>query len=130
METVETEPDAISGIALGLLALIWVFGVPLCLMQALEASMTFPEVDQASVSGWLTAAAWIFAAAPVLTTGICLFTDRRVGAWIFGVIAAVCVIFVLGSVQAHEAKLHPVPSPSPSNHCMERSGGGNDCPGG
>ncbi|MEU5867122.1 DUF6234 family protein [Nonomuraea sp. NPDC047529] len=130
METAETEPGTISGIALGLLVLIWFFGVPLCLMQAFEAGLAFREVDQASVNAWLTAAAWIFAAAPVLATGICLFTDRHVGAWIFGVIAAACVIFVLGSVQARQAKLHPVPSPSPSNHCMERSGGGNDCPGG
>ena len=132
MEAVDAEPGSVSGIFLGLLALIWFIGVPLCLWQSLAAGLKYPEVDHESMNAWMTAAAVIFIAAPILATGICVFTGRVVGAWIFGLIAAACVIFVLGSLymDARQAELRRPPPPLPSGYCAEYSGGDSDCPGG
>ncbi|MEU8141598.1 hypothetical protein [Nonomuraea sp. NPDC048901] len=128
----DTEPVKVSGVVLCLLALIWFIGVPLCFWHSLEASLEFPEVDSEKVNAWTTAAAVIFIAAPVLSTGICVFTRRVTGAWIFGLIAVACVVFVQGSVymNARQVELRRPPPPPPSGYCAEYSGGDSDCPGG
>lgn len=133
MEVADREPDNVSGTILGLLAFVWLIGVPLCLWQAVAAGLVgYPEGDREGMNAWLAAGAVIFTAAPILAAGICVFTGRITRAWIFGLIAAACVLFVLRGLhmEARRAELNSPPSPLPSGYCVERSGGDNDCPGG
>ncbi|MFF0769408.1 hypothetical protein ACFYUK_10980 [Nonomuraea wenchangensis] len=133
MKVEETEPSNVSGMILGLLAMIWFIGVPLCLWQALATALTGDlELDGAGVNGWVAAAAVIFTVVPVLATGICAFTGRVVRAWIFGLVATACVLFVLAGLfkEARQAELRRPPLPLPSGYCAEYSGGDSDCPGG
>ncbi|MGW2144900.1 hypothetical protein ACWCOT_11370 [Nonomuraea bangladeshensis] len=128
-----TEPSDASGMVLGLLAVIWFIGVPLCLWQALATAFTGDaELDRGGTNAWLAAAAVIFTVAPVLATGICVFTARVVRAWICGLVATACVLFVLASLytEARQAELRRPPPPLPSGYCAEYSGGDSDCPGG
>ncbi|MEU4508750.1 hypothetical protein AB0G05_04575 [Nonomuraea wenchangensis] len=133
MKVEETESSNVSGMVLGLLAVIWFIGVPLCLWQALATALTgYAGLERDGTNTWLTAAAVIFTVAPVLATGICVFTGRVVRAWIFGLVATACVLFVLAvlSEEARQAELRRPPPPLPSGYCAEYSGGDSDCPGG
>ncbi|MER7361995.1 hypothetical protein [Nonomuraea wenchangensis] len=133
MKVEETESSNVSGMVLGLLAIIWFIGVPLCLFQAIVSALTRDaELDRGVLNAWLAAAAVIFTVAPVLATGICVFTGRVVRAWIFGVVATACVLFVLAGLykEARQAELRRPPPPLPSGYCAEYSGGDSDCPGG
>ncbi|SEU41631.1 hypothetical protein [Nonomuraea wenchangensis] len=133
MKAEETESSNVSGMVLGLLAIIWFIGVPLCLFQAIVSALTRDaELDRGVLNAWLAAAAVIFTVAPVLATGICVFTGRVVRAWIFGVVATACVLFVLAGLykEARQAELRRPPPPLPSGYCAEYSGGDSDCPGG
>ncbi|MFK4034376.1 hypothetical protein ACI2LC_01075 [Nonomuraea wenchangensis] len=133
MKAEETESSNVSGMILGLLAIIWFIGVPLCLFQAIVSALTRDaELDRGVLNAWLAAAAVIFTVAPVLATGICVFTGRVVRAWIFGLVATACVLFVLAGLykEARQAELQRPPPPLPSGYCAEYSGGDSDCPGG
>ncbi|MFG1615639.1 hypothetical protein ACGFI3_23000 [Nonomuraea wenchangensis] len=133
MKAEETESSNVSGMVLGLLAIIWFIGVPLCLFQAIVSALTRDaELGRGVFNAWLAAAAVIFTVAPVLATGICVFTGRVVRAWIFGVVATACVLFVLAGLykEARQAELRRPPPPLPSGYCAEYSGGDSDCPGG
>ncbi|MFC5833717.1 hypothetical protein [Nonomuraea insulae] len=133
MEATDTESSNASGMILGLLAMIWFIGVPLCLWQAFAAALAgYVERDRDGMNAWLTAAAVIFTVTPILATGICVFTGRVVRAWIFGLVAAACVLFIFAGLyrDARQAELRGPPPPLPSNYCAEYSGGDSDCPGG
>ncbi|QYC38392.1 hypothetical protein Nocox_03820 [Nonomuraea coxensis DSM 45129] len=133
MEAAEAESGNVSGMVLGLLAVIWFFGVPLCLWQAIAAALTgYAGFEGEGTNAWLTAAAVIFTVVPVLATGICVVTRRVVRAWIFGLVAAACVLLVLAGLysEARRAELLRPPEPLPSGYCAEYSGGDSDCPGG
>ncbi|MGV9382036.1 hypothetical protein ACWDRB_39930 [Nonomuraea sp. NPDC003707] len=132
METADAETGDVSGVILVLLTFVWLIGVPLCLWQSIVAGLGYPEGDRAGMNAWMTAAAVIFTAAPVLATGICVFTRRVVRAWVFGLVAVACVGFVLRGLymDARQAELRRGPPPLPSGYCAEYSGGDSDCPGG
>ncbi|MFC4112515.1 DUF6234 family protein [Nonomuraea zeae] len=128
----DTKPGGASGMTLGILAIIWFFGVPLCLWQSLVAGLGSPAGNRAEMDAWVTAAAVIFTVVPILAAGICAFTGRVVRAWIFGLVATVCVGLVLAGLYRAErqAESRRPPPPLPSGYCAEFSGGDSDCPGG
>ncbi|GGO80265.1 hypothetical protein [Nonomuraea cavernae] len=132
MKTAGSEPGAVSGMILTLLAIIWCVGVPVCLWQMIGASLGYPEGDREGAKAWETAAIVILAGAPVLATGICVFTGRVVRAWILGLIAVAIAGFVATGLylDARQAELRRPPPPLPSGYCAEYSGGDSDCPGG
>ncbi|MBT2233396.1 hypothetical protein [Nonomuraea sp. NEAU-A123] len=132
MEAADSKPGDVSGMILGLLAVIWFVGVPLCLWQAFAAALGYPAADRERINAWMTGAAVIATAAPILAAGICVFTDRVVRAWIFGLVAVACVVLVLGDVYGNTRPADPYGPvrPLPSGYCAEHSGGGSECPGG
>ncbi len=75
-------------------------------------------------------APWAIAGAAVLAGLIAVFFVRmrkRFAAWAFGLLTAVTVLVPLMGAAAANDPAPPDPGP---RHCVERSGGDNDCPGG
>ncbi len=75
-------------------------------------------------------APWAIAGAALLAALFAVFfvkMRKRFAAWAFGLLAAATVLVPLMSAAAANDPAPPDPGP---RHCVERSGGDNDCPGG
>ncbi|MET8845465.1 DUF6234 family protein [Amycolatopsis sp. NPDC004625] len=110
-------------------AVVWLIVVPLMFVQgALTAygiGLAPGEPDAASPA--FTAASWLGAGIPVVGVVVAATTRRRGWTWFYGIgVAVVALVATLRWAQTHPA---PPPPPEP-RHCVERSGGGNECPGG
>ena len=79
-------------------------------------------------AGYLSWAAWLGAGLPLVGVVVSATTRRRGWTWFFG-ICLVVVAAVATLKLASDARHAPPPPPGP-RHCVERSGGGTDCPGG
>jgi hypothetical protein len=78
--------------------------------------------------GYLTWAAWLGAGLPLIGVVVSATTRRRGWTWFFGICLALAAV-VTALNWADDLRHRPPPPPGP-RHCVERSGGGNDCPGG
>lgn len=105
----------------------WLVVVPLLLLQGILVS-TPVFGTSGDASGPFTQAAVLGVGLPVVGVVVAAVT-RRVGwTWFFGV--CLLVVAAVATLKwADEARHAPPPPPEPT-HCVERSGGGNECPGG
>ncbi len=102
--------------------------VPFLFLQGFLASIpVFGEVGDGA-RGYLTWASWLGAGLPLVGLVVSATTRRRGWTWFFGICLAVAAA-VTAAELASEARHAPPPPPGP-RHCVERSGGGNECPGG
>ncbi|HEY3467242.1 MAG TPA: hypothetical protein VGL47_19080 [Amycolatopsis sp.] len=117
-----------SSIVLALCAVGLLLVVPFLVLLGFLASVpVFGEVGDAA-GGYLTWAAWLGAGLPVVGVVVSATTRRRGWTWFFGICLALAAV-VAATEWAHDVRHAPPPPPGP-RHCVERSGGGNDCPGG
>jgi hypothetical protein len=115
---------------LALSAAVWLIAVPWLVFKGLVESAGFwgeaPDLAGASVS--FTWAAWLGAGIPLVGVVVSATTHRRGETWFF----AICLVVVAAVTTlklASDARRAP-PAPPGPRHCVERSGGGTECPGG
>ncbi|WIY02776.1 DUF6234 family protein [Amycolatopsis mongoliensis] len=117
-----------SSLVLALCAVGLLLVVPFLVLQGFLASVpVFGEAGDRA-GGYLTWAAWLGAGLPLVGVVVAATTRRRGWTWFFG-ICLVLAVAVAGMNWADHARHAPPPPPEP-RHCVEHSGGGNECPGG
>jgi hypothetical protein len=91
---------------------------------------SIPVFGEAGHGGdaYLTWAAWLGAGLPLVGVVVAAATRRRGWTWFFGIFLAVAAA-IAALEWASQVRHAPVPPREPP-HCVERSGGGNECPGG
>ncbi|MEU8634979.1 hypothetical protein AB0C38_22605 [Amycolatopsis sp. NPDC048633] len=102
--------------------------VPFLFLQGFAASFSLFGTSSHAGDGYLTWSAWLGAGMSLVGVVVAAFGRRRGYAWFFG-ICVVLALVVAVMVRVHHVRDAPPPPPEP-RHCVERSGGGNDCPGG
>lgn len=117
-------------LVLALSAVVWVVVVPLLFVRGafLAASWGGASGDVAGARVSYAWASWLGAGIPLAGVVVSATTRRRGWTWFFGI----CLVVVAGVTMlkvASDARHAPPPSQGP-RHCVERSGGGTDCPGG
>lgn len=101
--------------------------VPFLVLEGFLASIpVFGEAGDGG--GYLTWAAWLGAGLPLVGVVVAVTTRRRGWTWFFGICLAVAAA-IAALEWADDVRHAPPPPPGP-RHCVERSGGGNECPGG
>jgi hypothetical protein len=110
-----------------LAAVAWLIIVPGLVLRGLFASLPGGDTSIRG-DGYLTWAGALGVGLPLAGVVVSVLTRRRGWAWFFG-ICLVPVAIVAALKLAHDVRHRPPPSPEP-RHCVERSGGGNECPGG
>ncbi|MEV7801789.1 hypothetical protein AB0O28_02435 [Microbispora sp. NPDC088329] len=81
----------------------------------------------------MIAAAVLGVGAPLICLFICLGQRWRVGAALYAIAATVLTMVALVLVViliGYRHRGEPTPEWSPAHHCIEHSGGGDECPGG
>ncbi|MFB9686673.1 hypothetical protein [Amycolatopsis plumensis] len=109
-------------------AVVWLIVVPLMFFRGLLMAygIGLGSGDPAAASPTFTWARWLGAGIPVVGLVVSATTRRRGWIWFYGI--GVVVVAVVAGVRW--AQTHPGPPPPPEpTHCVERSGGGNECPG-
>ncbi|MEU4252654.1 hypothetical protein AB0F15_35140 [Amycolatopsis sp. NPDC026612] len=110
-------------------AVVWLIVVPLMFAQgALTAfGIGLGPGNPAAASSTFTWASWLGAGIPVVGVVVSATTRRRGWTRFYGLgLVLVAAVAALRWVRTHPA---PPPPPEP-RHCVERSGGDNECPGG
>ncbi|SFW91798.1 hypothetical protein [Amycolatopsis australiensis] len=102
--------------------------VPFLVLLGFLASIpVFGEVGD-HAGGYLTWAAVLGAGLPAAGVVVSATTRRRGWTWFFGSCLALAAAVAALSL-ADDLRHAPPPPPGP-RHCVEHSGGGNECPGG
>lgn len=117
-----------SSIVVALCAVGLLLVVPVLVLQGFLASTPVFGTSTHEGDGYLTWAAWLGAGLPLVGVVVSATTQRRGWAWFFG-ICLVLVVAVAGTNWVDHVRHAPPPPPEP-RHCVEHSGGGNECPGG
>ncbi|MGK3204684.1 hypothetical protein [Amycolatopsis sp. MEPSY49] len=117
-----------SSLVLALCAVGLLLVVPLLVLQGFLASFPVFGTSSHAGDGYLTWAAWLGAGLPLVGVVVAATTRRRGWTWFFGICVALAVA-VAGLNWADHVR-HAPPEPPGPRHCVERSGGGTDCPGG
>ncbi|MFI5589178.1 hypothetical protein ACIA5G_29270 [Amycolatopsis sp. NPDC051758] len=117
-----------SSLVLALCAVGLVLVVPLLVLQGLLQSMPVFGTSSHEGDGYLTWAAWLGAGLPLVGVVVSATTRRRGWTWFFGICLTLAAA-VAALNWADDVRHAPPPPPEP-RHCVEHSGGGNECPGG
>jgi hypothetical protein len=118
-----------------LLFCAWLFGVPMLVLQSVFSVPLFggTVASDAELARRDTLAVWATIAAvmlPLLGVVLAAIARRKAPAIVFG-IALLLSTAVVGYGLASKARNHPMPATTNDYPiCQERSGGGNECPGG
>jgi hypothetical protein len=118
-------------LVLALSAVVWLVVVPLLFVRGAfqAASWGGASGDLAGAGVSYTWATWLGAGMPLAGVVVSATTRRRGWSWFFGICLVVVAVVTMLKL-ASDARHAPPPSPSPwPRHCVERSGGGNECPG-
>ncbi|WP_410591333.1 hypothetical protein [Amycolatopsis sp. lyj-23] len=102
----------------------WLLVVPYLVLRGLLTNLPGSHAGDGS----LTWAAWLGAGLPLGGVVVSATTRRRGWTWFFGIALALAAV-VAALEWADDVHHRPPPPPGP-RHCVERSGGGNECPGG
>ncbi|MCR6489379.1 DUF6234 family protein [Amycolatopsis sp. OK19-0408] len=116
-----------ASVVLALCAVGLLLVVPFLFLQGFAASFSVFGTSSHAGDGYLTWAAWLGAGLPLVGVVVSATTRRRGWTWFFG-ICLVVAIAVAGLKWVDDVRHAPPPPPGP-RHCVERSGGGNECPG-
>ncbi len=125
--------DAVASVVIAVLLLALWAGVSfMLLMWAISPRIKF--LGDVAIAEEIAASdrrePWAIAGAALLAALIAAFfvwVRRNGAAWLFGLLAAATVALPL---MAAAADNEPAPYDPGPRHCVERSGGDNDCPGG
>jgi hypothetical protein len=117
-----------ASVTLALCAVGLLVVVPFLVLLGFLASVPVFGESGDGAAGYLTWAAWLGAGLPFVGVVVAATTRRRGWTWFFGVCLAVAAA-VAALNWASDARHAPPPPPGP-RHCVEHSGGGNECPGG
>ncbi|WP_410574062.1 hypothetical protein [Amycolatopsis sp. cmx-4-61] len=112
---------------LALMAVGWLVVVPFLVLQGLLANSPFFGTSTHEGDAALTWAAWLGAGLPLAGVVVSATTRRRGWTWFFGLALALAAV-VAGLKWTDDLRHAPPPPPGP-RHCVEHSGGGNECPG-
>lgn len=119
-----------ASVVLALCAVGLVLVVPFLAFLGFVASFPVFGTGTHEGDGYLTWAAWLGAGLPLVGVVVSAATRRRGWTWFFGICLFVAIA-VAGMNWVDHVRHAPQPSPTPwPRHCMEHSGGGNQCPGG
>ncbi|WP_233223520.1 hypothetical protein [Amycolatopsis sp. CA-128772] len=113
---------------LALAAVGWLVAVPFLVLQGALANTPVFGTSSHAGDGYLTWAAWLGAGLPLVGVVAAATTRRRGWTWFFGSCLALAAV-VAALNWAGDVRHRPPPPPGP-RHCVEHSGGGNECPGG
>ena len=117
-----------SSLVLALCAVGLLLVVPFLVLQGFLASVpVFGDVGDGA-TGYLTWAAWLGAGLPLIGVVVAALGRRRGWTWFFGICLALAIA-VAGMTWVDHVR-HAPPEPPEPRHCVEHSGGGNECPGG
>ncbi|WP_439377412.1 hypothetical protein [Amycolatopsis lexingtonensis] len=117
-----------SSLVVALCAVGLLLVVPFLVLLGFLASIpVFGDVGDGA-RGYLTWASWLGAGLPLVGVVVSATTRRRGWTWFFGICLTLAATVAVLS-WADDLRHAPPPPPGP-RHCVERSGGGNDCPGG
>ncbi|GAA4543985.1 hypothetical protein [Amycolatopsis samaneae] len=120
-------------VAIGTVLCVWLIGVPFLLVRAaLLSFMTFwgpiPPERAATQHALLVWAAVAGPALPLAGAILAAWKRSRGFGWFFGIGFAISAVIVLYCwAQSQRGRVEHFPPPTP--YCVERSGGGNECPG-
>ncbi len=115
-------------VLLALVAVGWLLVVPYLVLLGALGNISAFGTSAHGGDAYLAWAAWLGAGLPLTGVVVSATTRRRGWTWFFGIcLALAAAVAVLNG--ADEIRHAPPPPPGP-RHCVERSGGGNDCPGG
>jgi MFS family permease len=117
-----------SSLVLALCAVGLLLVVPFLFLQGFVASFPVFGTSSHAGDGYLTWAAWLGAGLPLVGVVVAALGRRRGWTWFFGICLVLAVV-VAAMARVDQVRHAPPPPPEP-RHCVERSGGGNDCPGG
>lgn len=117
-----------SSIVLALCAVGLLLVVPYLFLQGFVASFPVFGPSGHAGDGYLTWSVWLGAGLTLVGVVVAAVARRRGWAWFFG-ICLVPAVVVAGMVRVHQVRDAPPPPPEP-RHCVERSGGDNECPSG
>ncbi|WP_329050862.1 hypothetical protein OG738_02510 [Amycolatopsis sp. NBC_01488] len=117
-----------ASVVLALCAVGLLLVVPFLVLLGILASIPVFGASTHPGDGYLTWAAWLGAGLPLVGVVIAATTRRRGWTWFFG-ICLVVAIAVAGLNWLDHVRHAPPPPPGP-RHCVEHSGGDNECPGG
>jgi len=120
--------EVVVSASLALVAVGWLVVVPFLVLQGALANMPVFGTSTHGGDGYLTWAAWLGAGLPLVGVVVSATTRRRGWTWFFGICLTLAAV-VAALKWADDLRHRPPPPPGP-RHCVERSGGGNDCPGG
>ncbi|WP_103335375.1 hypothetical protein [Amycolatopsis sp. CA-126428] len=120
--------EVVVSTVLALVAVGWLVVVPFLVLQGALANMPVFGTSMHGGDGYLTWAAWLGAGLPLVGVVVSATTRRRGWTWFFGICLTLAAV-VAALKWADDLRHAPPPPPGP-RHCVERSGGGNDCPGG
>ncbi|WP_290052353.1 hypothetical protein [Amycolatopsis solani] len=117
-----------ASVVLALCAVGLLLVVPFLVLLGFLASIPVFGETTGAAGGYLTWAAVLGVALPLVGVVVSVTTRRRGWTWFFGICLALAAAIAAIS-WADDLRHAPPPPPGP-RHCVERSGGGNDCPGG
>ncbi|MFF1606561.1 hypothetical protein ACFVYA_02185 [Amycolatopsis sp. NPDC058278] len=106
----------------------WLLIVPGLMLQGGLANMPVYGTSTHEGDAYLTWAAWLGAGLPLAGVVVSATTRRPGWTWFFGI--ALVLAAVVAALNWADDLRHRPPPPPGLRHCVERSGGGNDCPGG
>ncbi|MEV7038676.1 hypothetical protein [Amycolatopsis sp. NPDC051061] len=117
-----------SSIVVALCAVGLLLVVPFLFLQGFLASFPVLGTSSHAGDGYLTWAAWLGGGLPLIGVVVAALGRRRGWTWFFG-ICLVLAVAVAGMNWIDDVR-HAPPEPPGPRHCVEHSGGGNECPGG
>ncbi|MBE8519845.1 hypothetical protein ILP97_20500 [Amycolatopsis sp. H6(2020)] len=120
--------EVVVSVLLALVAVGWLIAVPYLVLLGALGSMPVFGTSTHRGDAYLTWAAWLGVGLPLAGVVVSATTRRRGWTWFFGIgLALAAAVAALN--WADDVRHAPPPPPEP-RHCVERSGGDNDCPGG
>jgi uncharacterized protein DUF6234 len=103
--------------------------VPFLFLQGFLASFSLFGTSSHAGDGYLSWAAWLGAGLPLVGVVVAALGRRRGWTWFFGICLVLGIVVAVMVRVDHVRHSPPPPSPPEPRHCVERSGGGNECPG-
>jgi hypothetical protein len=110
-----------------LCAVVLVLVVPFLVLLGFLGSIPVFGTSTHRGDGYLTWAAWLGAGLPLAGVVVAATTRRRGWTWFFGICLVVAAGIAASNWVGHVRHAPVTPEP---RHCVERSGGTNECPGG